>query len=192
MKYISIDTETTGLDPKSHQILQFAAIIEDTENLLSFEDIPKFNCIIRHKEIIGNPYALSMNKWLLDIISSDDGKNEDILDKYDVVARFIEFIEEYAPDLATKTPIQINVAGANVAAFDLQFLQQLPAWGSMVSVNGRAIDPSILYVDWQKDSRLPSLQTCKNRAGISGDVSHNALYDAWDVIQVLRSTYPPR
>lgn len=192
MKYISIDTETTGLDPKSHQILQFAAIIEDTENLLSFEEIPKFNCIIRRKEIIGNPYALSMNKWLLDIISSDDGKNKDILDKYDVVARFLEFIEEYAPDLATKTPIQINVAGANVAAFDLQFLQQLPGWSSVITVNSRTIDPSILYVDWQKDSKLPSLQTCKNRAGISGDVSHNALYDAWDVIQVLRSTYPPR
>jgi hypothetical protein len=37
------------------------------------------------------------------------------------------------------------------------------------------------------DDTLPSLDVCKKRANIDGNVSHNALLDAWDVIQVLRN-----
>ena len=47
----------------------------------------------------------------------------------------------------------------------------------------------ILFVDWNNDTSLPNLTTCKERAGIEGVVTHDALEDAWDVVQVLRKFY---
>ena len=37
-----------------------------------------------------------------------------------------------------------------------------------------------------EDERLPDLLTCKERAGIKGKVTHKAIEDAWDVIELLR------
>jgi hypothetical protein len=53
----------------------------------------------------------------------------------------------------------------------------------------RVIDPAILMVDWKNDESLPNLKVCKERADIEGIVTHNALEDAWDVIEVLRKFY---
>ena len=64
MVYISVDIETTGLDPERNQILSIGAIIEDTTKKLSFEEIPKFNAIVLHHELTGSPRAITMNKEL--------------------------------------------------------------------------------------------------------------------------------
>ena len=34
MKYVCIDIETTGLDPVNNQVLQFAAVISDTDKMI--------------------------------------------------------------------------------------------------------------------------------------------------------------
>ena len=34
MRYISIDLETTGLDSENNQIIEFGAVLEDTNNIL--------------------------------------------------------------------------------------------------------------------------------------------------------------
>jgi len=47
----------------------------------------------------------------------------------------------------------------------------------------------MLFLDWETDEELPSLTNCKARAGIKGNVTHDALEDAWDVVQVLRNFY---
>ena len=44
-------------------------------------------------------------------------------------------------------------------------------------------------MDWKQDTEVPNLNKCKERAGIQGLVTHNALEDAWDVIEVLRKKY---
>ena len=46
MIYISIDTETTGIDKEKCQVIELGAIIEDTTKPLSFEESPKFECIV--------------------------------------------------------------------------------------------------------------------------------------------------
>lgn len=38
MKYVSIDIETTGLNPEVHQVIELAAVLEDTENLRPIGD----------------------------------------------------------------------------------------------------------------------------------------------------------
>jgi hypothetical protein len=41
-------------------------------------------------------------------------------------------------------------------------------------------------VDWINDESIPSLDQCKQRAGIDGVVTHNALEDAMDVVMLIR------
>ena len=89
---------------------------------------------------------------------------------------------------ATK-PITLNVAGKNFGTFDKLFLQELPWWQKLIRTRQRVLDPAILMVDWKNDKSLPNLTTCKQRAGVDGIVTHNALEDAWDVIEVLRKFY---
>ena len=86
-------------------------------------------------------------------------------------------------------PIIINVAGKNFGTFDKLFLEQLPWWQKLIRVRSRILDPSILFCDWNEDDSLPSLIRCKERANIEGIVTHNALEDAWDVIELLRKHY---
>jgi hypothetical protein len=86
-------------------------------------------------------------------------------------------------------PITINVAGKNFATFDKLFLMQLPWWQKLIKIRQRVLDPAILMVDWKNDTSLPNLTQCKERAGVTGIVTHNALEDAWDVIEVLRKSY---
>lgn len=197
MKYVSIDIETTGLDPEKCQILQIGAIIEDTTHPIHYDDVPKFSCIVEHTEYSGQPTALSMNSWLFKILSGMEGLNKDERLNYrkqhniipvGMVAKSLQMWlmnNGLIPD-EIGSPVKITAAGKNFASFDKQFLQRLPSWGSSVQIRQRIIDPAVMLTDWQKDSTLPNLNTCIKRLGLDGEVSHDALADAWDVIRVIR------
>lgn len=207
-KYVSIDIETSGIDPEKHQLLEFGAILEDTENPLSFMEIPKFSCIIGQGDITGTPRALTMNERILRILSQywntdTDGqevmeKQFNIISKHDLVNNFLEWLlpliesEDFPPDISlhylTKFCFPFTVAGKNFSSFDAKFLDKMPNWEKL-PIERRVIDPSVLYFDWKNDVRLPSLDECLKRAGIEKTVTHTALEDAWDVIQVLRKKY---
>ena len=70
LKYVSIDIETTGVDPVNNQIIEFSAIIEDTEKKLPLHEIPTFS-----KTILNSEYkfttmpALLMNTRVFEKIS---------------------------------------------------------------------------------------------------------------------------
>jgi len=223
MKYLSIDIETTGLDPETNQILSIGAIVEDTDNKLSFEEIPKFHACILAEQLVGSPFAINMNKDLIEAMvqyqtAHDPDKKRDLvqmtgmhfLHKEDVVEAFYDFLFENGfvnfgldmnrqikvkngrtyPCLTSKMkPVSINVAGKNFGTFDKIFLERLPRWKQAIRIRQRIIDPSILFVDWKSDDSMPSLDTCKKRGNLEGVVTHNALEDAWDVIQLLRKAY---
>jgi hypothetical protein len=214
MIYVSIDIETSGLDHEKNCVLSIGAIIEDTQKKLPYEECPKFNAVILQREIVGSPRALTMNKGLIAMIGEylegndetrfnmDTILNYSFYEKEDVVKKFYEFLwvngyGEAVPNQLLVTskidsnskPITLNVAGKNFGTFDKLFLQQLPWWQKLIRTRQRVLDPAILCVDWYKDNSLPSLTTCKERTNISGEVTHDALEDAWDVIQVLRKFY---
>ena len=86
-------------------------------------------------------------------------------------------------------PIHITAAGKNFATFDKLFLERLPRWKQLIKIRQRILDPSILFVDWKNDESLPGMEKCKKRAGFDEFVSHNALEDAWDVVELLRKDY---
>lgn len=94
------------------------------------------------------------------------------------------------PTVTNETkPIRITAAGKNFGTFDKLFLEGLPKWKQLIKINQRVLDPSILFVNWKDDEALPNLSLCKKRAGFDEVVSHNALEDAWDVVELLRKDY---
>ena len=218
MIYVSIDIETSGLDHEKHKVLSIGAIIEDTEKKLPYEECPKFNAIILQNEITGSPRALTMNKEIIEMIGdylegTDFERNiintrtdYSFYEKDDIIKEFYKFLwcngfshldspsthvnGKLTPIIDSKTkPITLNVAGKNFGTFDKLFLQELPWWQKLIRTRQRVLDPAILMVDWISDKSLPNLETCKFRADVQGIVTHNALEDAWDVVEVLRKFY---
>lgn len=68
MKYVSIDIETTGLDPEKCDILSIGAVIEDTDNPLHLDQLPSFHVAIKRENISGSMFAINMNKDLIETI----------------------------------------------------------------------------------------------------------------------------
>lgn len=94
------------------------------------------------------------------------------------------------PALTSKMkPFYFNAAGKNFANFDNRFLERLPRWKQCLKARGRTLDPSVLYIDWKNDESAPGLAKCKERAGLGGVVTHNAIEDAMDVVMLFRKFY---
>lgn len=197
MKYVSIDIETTGLDPETCQILQIGAVIEDTLDVKPLDELPRFNCLVEHDRYTGSPYALWLNSGILKTLGDLEDlskeerleyrKTHNILPVGLVSKSFAMWLASNSVGQGDSTgPIVINAAGKNFASFDKVFLQKLPGWSSVIHVRQRIIDPAIMFVDWKTDWSLPSLGKCMLRAEIDGEVTHDAVQDALDVIRVIR------
>lgn len=189
MKYISIDIETTSDSPKTGDILSFGAVIEDTEKMLPLKELPRFEVYIENPEPIkGNHYALQMNRNILYKIATGETEVE-IIPPQILEYKFACFLQEngFEPKEGN-SHVTITAAGKNFAGFDAGFLEKLE-WGDFVRIRKRVLDPAPLYTDFYDDKVPPDLKTCKERAGLSGEVSHDALQDALDVVAVLRKCY---
>ena len=65
MRYISLDLETAGPDPRRHAVLELAAVVEDSRRPLPLPELPAFRRLLRHPEIAGTAGALALNVRLL-------------------------------------------------------------------------------------------------------------------------------
>lgn len=187
MKYVSIDIETTGLDPETCQIIEFAAVIEDTSRPdVPVEKLPHFKCLVFHEKVVGEHYAIHLNagKILDSFLDSSACTPEDVLIKF----RGFLMKNGFESD-REGIFVKFTAAGKNFSSFDLQFLKRLPYWDLRLKAKSRVLDPTSLYFDPETDEELPSLETCKQRAGLEGAVKHDALEDARDVIRVIRKYY---
>lgn len=208
MKYVSIDIETSGLDPENNQVLSIGAVVEDTTKKLRWDEIPKFYCIVLQRSITGSPRAIQMNnrviKFMGEYLEGSKAvrealeKNIAFYEKDEVAKAFYTFLRPYFGEPHSghpedpnhvKKPLLINVAGKNFGTFDNVFLKKLPWWQKLIQAKQRIMDPAMLFLDWEHDEELPSLTICKDRAGVEGDVTHDALEDAMDVVDVLRKFY---
>jgi oligoribonuclease len=61
MRYVSLDLETSGSDPLRHQVLELAAVVEDTRRTATtpLADLPAFRRALRYRELTGTPGALA-------------------------------------------------------------------------------------------------------------------------------------
>lgn len=176
--YVSIDTETTGLNPGNCQVLEFGAVIDDLTRPI--EELPRLRIVVALDRIEGEPYALQMNQSLL--LEIAQRKSTDLVKANDVVPKFLAFLKANGIDIEKG----FQPAGKNFASFDKPFLEaNLPRWKSDVKIKHRTIDPGNLY--WYiGEEIIPDTKTCYQRAGFDDFVAHNAVEDALGVVRLIR------
>lgn len=148
MQYISIDIETTGLDPSKDQILEFAAIVDDLTVQAPIETLPTFHVYCSQQKYSGDAYALWMNASTLEILAK--GSVSNIIPLTQLSHQFYNWLRSLG---ITR---RWQPAGKNAAGFDCQFLGNLPSWDNLHKMNHNVLDPTMLYYD-SADSKLPSL-----------------------------------
>lgn len=205
MIYLSLDIETTGLDPQTCDVLEVGAYFEDTLALKPREQLPCFHKYLWKDNYRGEPYALQMNQAIFQKILALKKEQKGVGKMYEQDFALIDgdYLWEHFcwwcyqnRKLWAGTPFDndkenrfhvdqpsLIVAGKNVAGFDLPFLKQLPGFPKF---HHRVIDPGMMYFDAIQDKVPPDLKECKKRAHLPEAVSHEALDDAWDVIQLIR------
>ena len=193
MKYVSIDLETTGLNPLTCQILEFGAVVDDLDNLKPLEELPKFHAYVlpssaevsmanlARQEVVymGEPFALQMNAGILAKIANRKNNREDLfLCEDELASEFNRFLKKNG--LTEK----VLAAGKNYGTFDKRFLDAIPEW-SNIKFHHRVLDPMMLFMR-KSDQEPPRLSTCLERAGLNPVITHNALEDALQVVQLIR------
>lgn len=208
MIYLSLDIETTGLTPVVNDILEIGIYIEDTQKQLPREQLPCFHKYLWREAYCGHPVALAMNAHIFQKINEIKktagvgwfNDHDSLLIEPDFLwdhfswwmfaNRKIWAGTPFGDDVVnlfyTNPPLMV-IAGKNVAGFDIPFLRQIK--GIFPKFAHRTIDPGMLYFNPVTDLIPPDLKTCKQRAGLNAEVSHEALDDAWDVIQLIRRYY---
>ena len=53
MRYLSLDLETSGPNPQRHQLLELAAVVEDSRRPLPLAELPAFRRVVCHPEYMG-------------------------------------------------------------------------------------------------------------------------------------------
>lgn len=198
MIYCSIDIETTGLDKKKCDIVQFAAVLDDLSNPQPLEKLPTFNAYFTSENFSGEPYALSMHPAIFRKIADakknktdydEDGSH--FMDINGLPYAFRNFLtKNNIPENPKTGSISLNIAGKNAAMFDLPFLKKKIKNWQNVWFKHRVLDPAILYYE-PGDKELPDSKKCMERAGISGEVAHTALEDALAVVKLIRNKMLP-
>ena len=114
----AIDTETTGLDPMYHEIIQIAIIPLDS-NYCPRKDVTPFDIYIKpnHPERI-NPEALKINNITLENVMIKGFDNETALNLFEEWYKKLKL-----PVTKWGTPKKIRPLGQNYA-FDKAFIQQ--------------------------------------------------------------------
>lgn len=215
MKYVVFHIQTGGLNPLEHSILEIGAIVEDTNNPLSLDKIPKFQALIKNDVYKGDPMAIYLNRELFkEIINHSKTSSKQLL-SLDVLAatmhtwlvRHVDttiddtnfmldfnslgknYDAEGAMEYQKHKTLLINVAGKNFGVFLHRFLKRIPEINDYIRFNHRFMDPAILYFDPKIDQVLPGTEECKRRAGIEApaEKNHDTIIECWDVIMMFRN-----
>jgi DNA polymerase III epsilon subunit-like protein len=95
MLYVSIDLETTGLDPNACQVIEFAAVIEDTLNPLPYEELPKFSKLVLHDSVQGELYAVNMNAAIFKELNDAKEGDGSYCEVDELYGEFEKFLTEH-------------------------------------------------------------------------------------------------
>jgi len=183
MRYVSLDLETTGINPNTCDVLEFGAVLDDLQNINPIEDLPLFHCYFVKDVYSGEPNGLSMHSTIFKRIANrEDGY------RYCNAEKFSFLFKKFLLDNGYEEKhgrVLINVAGKNFGSFDLQFLKLKTDFLKHIALRHKILDPAILY--YQKgDTELMGTLDCKKRAGLEEAVKHDAISDAIDVIKLIR------
>ena len=188
--YLSLDTETTGLNEDRIQILQIGAVL-DFSPLVPVDELPKFDVVIEYSHFeYSEPFAMQMNAGLLKRIAAKDHTTPLKYALTDLLY-FIEqsrgLIRSYNKKYGDDNLDKVQIAGKNIA-WDLYTIKRnlkeynlINQWNK--SVQHRNIDVGSMY--WPRFGYTPSLGDINKITG-RDEVSHDAISDAHDVIEAIR------
>lgn len=208
LKYISLDIETTGLDPDRHQVLEIGLQPDNLE----LDEIPLHlatRIVIVRNNLYIETHLCEMHQELIKEIDEqrarledDDGyvveiSEEGITTVYtwpeklqdallDTFGRYHNS-GEYQEKFSTKGG-KFVLAGKNIQVFDLPFiLQTIPMYYDQISarIHRRVLDPGPMYTE-SFDELPPSLDECADRAGLKEVSDHTAISDARLVCKLIR------
>lgn len=188
MRYVSIDIETTGLDPERHQVLSFAAVVDDLSNPLPLKKLPRFERCLYHETIVGDPVALEMNAGLIAMLAKKGEQRDGVVRPEMLWKHFFDWLRQHS------LTVPIIIAGKNVSGFDVPFLKRmvpnpenspyLQGWRN--AFHYQTLDPGSMFVR-ADDTSPPSLAECARRAGATVMPDHTALNDALCVVECVRA-----
>lgn len=182
------DLETTGLNPLVQDILEIGFVcfqpgVEKKLDQLKDEG-RVFHCYVSISDddlSKGDPYALNLNKEIIRRIKDKD-EGYLYLNKGEVIPALTEWANQFLEDGE-----KMNIAGKNFGAFDIQFIKQLPGYSYKLHTS-RFIDPAVMFIDWEEDVYPPSLSECLQRAGMNETVTHTAVEDSFQVMELINYT----
>ena len=182
MKLLSIDIETTGLDPRTCSVLEIGAVVFDPQPVIQGGDPAKrrwqtFEYLLKHTRVQGEAYALGMNADILKEITGQKRTHIPIGNVTEVITNFRGFLLD---NIAAGE--KYTIVGKNYDAFDAHFLDRLPGWSQRILplCERRTIDLGSLCF-CAEDGKVLNLDGCLAKLGIRGMVTHRALDDAMAV-----------
>ena len=185
--FVSIDIETTGLDPMACDTIEVGAVIDDW--LFPLSNPPTFHCYIEKSFYRGQPYALSMHAKIFRRIATKE-KGYLYLKPSQFAPVFGGWLRDngaYVIDPENpEREARGTPAGKNYASFDDKFLRMFPEYDKYIKLHHRVLDPGNLFWDPLSDSKPPGSQTCMKRCHQEGEVAHTALEDAISVAKMIQ------
>lgn len=187
MRFVSIDLETTGGNPWVHEVLEFAAIIYDTQQPVARADAPRFRVLMQPTFEQASATALQMNRALVQELRAP-AFDTVVLSPEALTDRFANFLLQHNFRWHERGRIRVQAAGKNFDKFDRIFLERMLEFRQKISFHRVALDPGLLYWNPIKDKQwIPNMVACKKRAGFADtSVAHRALDDAWDVVRLVQ------
>lgn len=193
MVFVSIDCETSGINPQKDQIIEFGAVFVDTKQHPGTWE--SMHVIIEHERIEGTVMAIAMNHRIFNFLvrwNKDKTKVEEdwtVISPEELLDAFELFLHRNKYTMFDGS-YTINVAGKNAASFDIPFIKEHfkrhnGSRADEIRFVHRVIDPAVMFTDFTEDVKLPSLDICLERAGLPNKVTHEALKDAWDVVMLV-------
>lgn len=183
MKLLSIDIETTGLDPSTCSVLEVGCVLFDPQPDLNSTPQERkwktFERLIEHSRIQGEPYALQLNQEILAELSGVKKTHRQIIKAAELGSQVAQWLRLEGVSAENKA----TIVGKNYDAFDRQFLNRVPGWNQFISpiVERRTLDVGSLFFN-PEDGKVVNLTSCLKVIGVDKhDVSHRALDDALDV-----------
>jgi oligoribonuclease (3'-5' exoribonuclease) len=215
-KYISIDTETTGLDSLNSDLLEVGFAIFDSEYLFEQNVNNTLRIVLIQDAIKGSVFAINMNqtllKEILEITPQFDLPNAELviekqhnnttiwyvdLRPKDILDKLYSYKNEDALNIVkyklteflsnAKVNGKLNIAGKNFSGFDKLFLEKYNCFKSTILNKAHH---RVLDVGSMYvnniDENIPDLKECLKRAGQNIDVPHTAVEDAILVVKAAQ------
>lgn len=201
MWILSVDIETTGLDPETCEVIQVGCVLDNTnwwKETGTWGKLPTIEFLVKPQSLAhggttlrGEPFVLAMNHQLIANLVDPKYPQGNIVYADNVGWHLKQWLCLHGPDGIANKPLSITGAGKNFGFFDLQFLKKLPLFEDSIKFVYRCLDVGSIYFDPALDhEKLPDLKTCLSRGGLQQVVvEHTALSDARAVAALIRSKY---